>query len=161
MTTRVSILATRHVRVLPTTTPFEIGSPTRERSAERRIQPDAARHHSALPPRGGLRAAARTSGRARLPALCCGSRRGFDLPTQLQAMLPGTRVVTGVTRPRLSQSSDSTSRLGRRAEGLDAQSRPGADCIVPRAGTASAPSFEVPSRKAPSASRVALIYHYR
>ena len=34
----------------------------------------------------------------------------------------------GVTRPILSQSSDSTSRLGRSAEGNDAQSRPGAGC---------------------------------
>jgi hypothetical protein len=64
------------------------------------------------------------SGRARLPALCCGSRRGFETLTQLQAMLPGTRVVAGVTRPPLSQSRDSTSRRGRRAAGRDARSRP-------------------------------------
>jgi hypothetical protein len=81
-------------------------------------------------------------GRARLPALCCGSRQGFDPLTQLQAMLPGTRVEAGVTRPLLSQSRDSTSRRGPRAAGHDAQSRPGAECIVPRAGTAPAPSFE-------------------
>jgi hypothetical protein len=30
------------------------------------------------------------SGRARLPALRSGSRRDFDIPAQLQAMLPGT-----------------------------------------------------------------------
>jgi len=81
-------------------------------------------------------------GRARLPALCCGSRQGFDPLTQLQAMLPGTRVEAGVTRPLLSQSRDSTSRRGLSAAGRDAQSRPGAECIVPRAGTAPAPSFE-------------------
>ena len=81
-------------------------------------------------------------GRARLPALCCGSRQGFDPLTQLQAMLPGTRVEAGVTRPHLSQSRDSTSRRGPSAAGRDAQSRPGAECIVPRAGTAPAPSFE-------------------
>src|ERR1700722_15450755 len=69
---------------------------------------------------------------------------GTPIPAQLQAMLPGTRrrVIwksgyqfsekdhaqlkqpAGVTRPILSQSSDSTSRLGRSAEGNDAQSRP-------------------------------------
>jgi hypothetical protein len=37
-------------------------------------------------------------------------------------------VQADVTRPILSQSSDSTSRLGRSAEGTDAQSRPGAGC---------------------------------
>jgi hypothetical protein len=47
---------------------------------------------------------------------------------QLQAMLPGTWIEAGVTRPILSQSSDSTSRLGRNTEGNDAQSRPGAGC---------------------------------
>jgi hypothetical protein len=34
----------------------------------------------------------------------------------------------GVTRRILSQSSDSTSRLGRNTEGTDAQNRPGAGC---------------------------------
>src|SRR5580704_13091592 len=53
---------------------------------------------------------------------------GTPIPTQLQAMLPGTRNQAGVTRPILSQSSDSTSRLGRDTEGNDAQSRPGAGC---------------------------------
>ena len=38
------------------------------------------------------------------------------------------RKPAGVTRPILSQSSDSTSRLGRNTEGNDAQSRPGAGC---------------------------------
>jgi hypothetical protein len=88
------------------------------------------------------RAAARHSRRrARLPAL---SPRLLSetvtSPTQLQAMLPGTwtahdanvmrgsKKPAGVTRPILSQSSDSTSRLGRSTEGPDAQSRPGAGC---------------------------------
>ena len=63
---------------------------------------------------------------------------GTPIPAQLQAMLPGTwtahdpkiarRKPAGVTRPLLSQSSDSTSRLGRSTEGNDAQSRPGAGC---------------------------------
>jgi hypothetical protein len=38
----------------------------------------------------------------------------------------------GVTRPILSQSSDSTSRLGRNTEGNDAQSRSGAVCETAR-----------------------------
>ena len=80
---------------------------------------------------------------------------GTPIPAQLQAMLPGTwtardpekpapdlirggyrfsersraaKEPAGVTRPILSQSSDSTSRLGRNTEGNDAQSRPGAGC---------------------------------
>ena len=53
---------------------------------------------------------------------------GIPIPAQLQAMLPATWNQAGVTRPILSQSSDSTSRLGRSAEGNDAQSRPGAGC---------------------------------
>ena len=59
---------------------------------------------------------------------------GTPIPARLQAMLPGTwtahdpkiarRKPAGVTRPLPSQSSDSTSRLGRSTEGNDAQSRP-------------------------------------
>jgi hypothetical protein len=67
---------------------------------------------------------ARTSVRARLPALCCGSRQGYDPLAQLQAMLPGTRGEAGVTRPLLSQSRDSTSPRGLSAAARDAQSRP-------------------------------------
>jgi len=48
------------------------------------------------------------------------------LLAQLQAMLPGTRLAAGVTRLRLSQSRDSTSRTGRSTGVTDAQSRPGA-----------------------------------
>jgi hypothetical protein len=51
---------------------------------------------------------------------------GTPVPAQLQAMLPATWNEAGVTRPILSQSSDSTSRLGRNRN--DAQSRSGADC---------------------------------
>ena len=53
---------------------------------------------------------------------------GTPIPAQPQAMLPATWNQAGVTRPILSQSSDSTSRLGRSTEGNDAQSRSGADC---------------------------------
>jgi len=51
----------------------------------------------------------------------------------------------GVTRARLSQSRESTSRTGRNAGQHDARSCPGADCIFPRAGTALAPHSGVPS----------------
>ena len=85
------------------------------------------------------------SGRARLPALRRGTRQGLHLLTQLQARLPGTWLRAGVTRPRLSQSSGSTPRTGRNAGEHDAQSRPGAGCIFPPAGTALAPLSGVPS----------------
>jgi len=63
-----------------------------ERSAERRIQPMSAPHNQMSPPDCARGAEARQkSGRARLPALHCGSRQGFDPLAQLQAMLPGTR----------------------------------------------------------------------
>ena len=66
--------------------------------------------------------------RARLPALRPRLSQGLPSLTQLQAMLPATWNQAGVTRPILSQSSDSTSRLGRSTEGNDARSRSGADC---------------------------------
>jgi hypothetical protein len=69
------------------------------------------------------------SGRARLPALLPRLLpETLTSPTQLQAMLPATWRQAGIARPILSQSSDSTSRLGRSTEGPDAQSRSGADC---------------------------------
>jgi hypothetical protein len=55
--------------------------------------------------------------------------------TQPRARLPGTRrghvlriPLSGITRPGLSQSSDSTSRSGPSAGEHDAQDRPGAGC---------------------------------
>ena len=78
------------------------------------------------------------------PLICCAAARrigarppsgasprlsqGLPSLTQLQAMLPATWNQAGVTRPIPSQSSDSTSRLGRSTEGNDARSRSGADC---------------------------------
>jgi hypothetical protein len=78
------------------------------------------------------------SGRARLPALRRGSRRdshpcsapghaSWDVDSARREH-HARRKPAGVTRPLLSQSSDSTSRLGRNTEGNDAQSRPGAGC---------------------------------
>ena len=57
--------------------------------------------------------------------------------------------LTGVTRARLSQSRECTSRTGRSTGPHDARSRPDAECIVPRAGTALAPPSGVPSRWRP------------
>ena len=89
--------------------------------------------------------------------------RAFGPWAQLQARLPGTRQdvrsgtvaqpgerrtsrsYAGVTRARLSQSRERTSRTGRSAGQHDARSCPGAECIVPRAGTALAPPSGVPS----------------
>ena len=89
--------------------------------------------------------------------------RAFGPWAQLQARLPGTRQDVrscngrsnrgaktlrsdaGVTRARLSQSRECTSRTGRSAGQHDARSRPGAECIVPPAGTALAPPLGVPS----------------
>jgi hypothetical protein len=73
------VLATRRARVLATTTPFKIRSlqQKRERSAERRIQPmpRLRRQVYAVCATHLLRGSAHF-GRARLPALCCGSRQG-------------------------------------------------------------------------------------
>jgi hypothetical protein len=151
-----TVLATRHARALPTTTRRNRLAPGNQRGsgAPRGAsnQCRATPTHVAMSRRLGRGARRRQvyavcathllPGRARLPALCCGSRQGCDPLAQLQAMLPGTRVEAGVTRPLLSQSRDSTSRRGLSAAGRDAQSRPGAECISPRAGAAPAPSFE-------------------
>jgi hypothetical protein len=69
----------------------------------------------------------RRSAERRMPTMCRATSANVAA-CQLQAMLPATRNQAGVTRPLLSQSSDSTSRLGRSAEGNDAQNRPGAGC---------------------------------
>jgi hypothetical protein len=65
-----------------------------------------------------------------------------------------SRSYTGVTRARLSQSRECTSRTGRSAGQHDARSCPGAECIVPRAGTALAPPLGIPSRQASSVSEI-------
>jgi len=108
------------------------------RSAERRMPTIPAQHQQTLPlvdVSARLRA---KSGRARLPALRRGSRRdshpcsapghaSWDVDSA-RCEHHAWRKPADVTRPLLSQSSDSTSRLGRNTEGNDAQSRPGAGC---------------------------------
>ena len=64
------------------------------------------------------------AGRARLPAHRCGSRQGFDLLTQLQAMLPGMSARRALPAGSQAQCRDSTSRRGRSTAGRDARSRP-------------------------------------
>jgi hypothetical protein len=91
---------------------------------------------------------------ARLSAFHHGSRRpdfGPDGSAPGQASWDAVR--TGVTRPFLSQSSGSTPRTGRSTGEHDAQSRPGTECMAPRAGTALAPLSGVPSRRRPLLER--------
>jgi hypothetical protein len=63
-------------------------------------------------------------------------------------------VSAGVTRGLLSQSSGSTPRTGRNAGEHDAQTRPRAECMAPRAGAAPAPPWlSTPRPKAPLSER--------
>ena len=80
---------------------------------------------SAACPRSGRRRAAEhvacatplLAGRARLPAHRCGSRQGFDLLTQLQAMLRGMFARRALPAGSQAQCRDSTSRRGRSTAG--------------------------------------------
>jgi hypothetical protein len=119
------------------------------------------------------RDAARTGGCARLSAFHHGSyRQGFRplgaTPGQASWDVAGrsirygrpnrgakiSRSYTGVTRARLSQSRECTSRTGRSAGQHDARSCPVAECIVPPAGTALAPPLGIPSRQASLVSEI-------
>ena len=148
----------RHIscaRALPTTKPIDSPPAMKgRRSAERRMPTIAAARTSGRSLRhylhsGRLRA---MSGRARLPALRPRLSSGTPVPAQLQAMLPGTRNQAGVIRPILSQSSDSTSRLGRSTEGNDAQSRSGAGC-EPARKHRTRPTLQIASGMRPSDER--------
>ena len=88
-------------------------------------QPCAAQHQQTFAPADASDAAARRIGARPPSGASTAALAGTPVPAQLQAMLPGTRNQAGVTRPVLSQSSDSTSRLGRSTEGNDARSRSG------------------------------------
>ena len=141
----------------------------RKRNADRRVYPTSASRDAARlpsPAAGGWRA-------ARLSAFHHGSyRQGFRplgaTPGQASWDVAGrsirqarsnrgaktSRSYTGVTRARLSQSRERTSRTGRSAGQHDARSCPGAECIVPRAGTALAPPLGIPSRQASLVSEI-------
>ena len=73
-------------------------------------------------------------------------RHFADCSAHLRAALPG---ITGCEREDPpGASAASTSRTGHSAGRYDARSRPGAECVVPPAGTAPAPPSGAPSRKA-------------
>ena len=94
--------------------------------------------------RNSVRRSPALPGRARLPALHRGTSptaRLISGPRFLE--LPGAN---GRTLPGASAAS--TSRAGHSAGRYDARSRPGAECVVPPAGTAPAPPSGAPSRKA-------------
>ena len=129
--------------------------------------------HGRCPPSISSPACGDMEGAARLSAFHRGSNvRAFARCARLQARLPGTRqerrsvtfplpgaasdaVVAGVTRPNLSQSSGSTPPAGRNAGLHDARSRPGAECVVPPAGTALAPhNREHPRDRRPLQSEI-------
>ena len=145
MTQAIPFSRRRCVRAVPTTTRKRDSPPVTKEGGEApkgACQPCAAhaqtsvrnlRHSSAARLR-----ATQTSSRSQRDSSAYGARRpsgasaaalaGTPTPAQLQAMFPGTWNQTGVTRPILSQSSDSTSRLGRSTERPDARSRSGAGC---------------------------------
>jgi hypothetical protein len=120
------------------------GNQRGKRSAERRIQPmprstSSCRHEPAAS--GAARAADKCTQSAQLICFrgalafrrsACGSRRGFDLPAQLQAMLPELRAQRALPARLQAQCRDSTSRRGPSAAGRDARSRPGAVCETAR-----------------------------
>jgi hypothetical protein len=111
-----------------------------ERSAERRIQNVRRARARRAPacvcggcaPRSSLLAQRLRAGRARLPAHRCGSRQDCDLPTQLQAMLPGMSARRALPGRWQTQCRDSTSRRGPSAAGRDTRSRPGTVCETAR-----------------------------
>ena len=139
------------------------------------IQPPRFLGRGARPPQTSVRKSAHTKSatRARLSAFHRGSyRQGFRplgaTPGQASWDAAGrsirygrpnrgakiSRSYTGVTRARLSQSRECTSRTGRSAGQHDARSCPGAECIAPRAGTALAPPLGIPSRQASLVSEI-------
>jgi hypothetical protein len=102
----------------------------------------SAPHSQTLPPESAAGAAAVPAGTARLSALRPRLSPKARRPT---GSTPGHASwdadPAGVTRLRLSQSRESTSRIGRSTGVSDARSRPGAGLQIPPAGTALAPSF--------------------
>ena len=86
------------------------------------------------------------SSRYALPGTWSGARpRWFERPCALQRMMKDHASPAGVTRSFLSQSSELPRRPVIVPAGRNSRSRPGADCIGPRAGTALAPLSGVPS----------------
>jgi len=151
---RGTVLATRHVRVPPTTTHPKIRP---QEGAERReAHPtNSAQHRSALPlhdASGAGRAADKCTQSAQLICFrgALAFRRSAAALARANASAIGSASVpafpetrSGGRYPLRSVSSlPSSSETGRLAGRAVAQSRPRAECIFPRAGTAPAPSFE-------------------
>jgi hypothetical protein len=154
-------------RVLPTTTPVQDSPPSdqkKPREAERReAQPSivrAAPADVATCGRFGRGSAPRirhanvrnasASGRARLPALHCGTRQAGRIQHRLSSRpaLPETRL--GGRYPFSPVSSlPSTSETGRSAGRSGTQSRPGTECKSAR-GHRTRSTFGYASRKRPS-----------
>ncbi len=93
--------------------------------------------------------------------LCAGAAAGLSEPARLPALHRGTSPIARlISGPRFLElpgangrtlpgaSAASTLRAGHSAGRYDARSRPGAECVVPPAGTAPAPPSGAPSRKA-------------
>ena len=146
----------------PTTTKIRVlGQNRGERSAERRIQPMSAQHQTDVaacrcPGADARRRQVRAvcanlpaSGRARLPAHRCGSRRDFDIPAQLQAMLPGTwsrRALPVLSCPSPAKAPRASVVMPKRMMPKAARER----FAKPRAGTASRSANRIASGMRPS-----------
>jgi len=128
-----------------------------KRSAERRIQPLSAHRRQvyAVCANQSARGSAPKSGRARLPALHCGTRQRSRnrLWLSSRTTFPGTRLGRVFCPPRACP----VQRAPRRAVLLPAKWCPGAARVRtanPPAGTALAPLSGLPSGKAPSMSNM-------
>jgi hypothetical protein len=159
---------------LPTLQSYE-AKEKRKRNADRRVQPTSAPYGRGARP--CLFSLSRLRGRvgrghARLSAFHRGSSLGDRTPLlSFRHALPATwsgRTIpklrtTGFERPCASQralpapscpSPASSSQTGHNAGRACSRSRPGAECIVPRAGTALAPPLGIPSRQASLVSEI-------
>ena len=139
------VLATRlRARALPTTKPINSPpAPRGRRSAERRMptmcraastnvavcRPGCAARRQVYAVCALICSRLRAiSGRARLPALRPRLSQGLPSLLSSRPCFLGLGIKRALPASILSQSSDSTSRLGRSTEGNDARSRSGAGC---------------------------------
>jgi hypothetical protein len=124
------------------------------RSAGRRYCPVGLRHASDVATRMRFRRSRASFGtRSPLGAPPRLWPRFLGLGFSTSGQVSWDAVQAEIIRAFLSQSSGSTPRTGRNAGGHDARSRPGADCVGPRAGTAPAVRYqEHPHDGVPSTS---------
>ena len=146
--TRIRVLQTKATKLLP---PKNKG----RRSAEKaRLSRGASPRIGCCHPYALRAKAARPAGRARLSALHRGARQAVT-----PRLSPGPRFLeppgaNGRTLPGASAAS--SSRTGHSAGRAGPRSRPGAECVVPPAGTALAPLSKAPSRRCPQKSEIFL-----